>query len=169
MHITYQEWKQLEPTIRASQDTDAALAGVASKLLKHPVAESQIWYFRRKVLQLAPPIARWKFSAEDIQRLTDLMQQEGLVGPDGKGTFTHQSGARVSLRHEVYTGVAKDQHEAFHAWLRANGHGDLIKETVHAQTLKGWARERLEEGEPLPPMVAAHFETVAVATQPKGA
>ena len=79
MHITYQEWKQLEPTIRASQDTDAALAGVASKLLKHPVAESQIWYFRRQVLQLAPPIARWKFSAEDIQRLTDLMQQESHV------------------------------------------------------------------------------------------
>lgn len=77
--LSYQEHKTLEPIVRASTGTNAVLADQASKLLKHPVTEAQIWYFRTHVLELPPPIARWKFSPGDIQRLTELVQREPHV------------------------------------------------------------------------------------------
>lgn len=103
---------------------------------------------------------------DDIRKrlLPEAMQAAGLVGPDGKGAFTHASGAKVHLRAEIYANVAKANEQAFFTWLRENGHGGLIKETVPAQTVKAFARELLEEGQPLPPVLATHLETVAVVT-----
>jgi len=109
---------------------------------------------------------------DDIRKrlLPEAMAAAGLVGPDGKGSFSHASGAKIHLRAEVHAAVAKASEQAFFAWLRANNEGGLIKETVPAQTIKKWAKDRLEEGQPLPPMVAAHLETTAVITnRAKGA
>jgi len=101
------------------------------------------------------------------RRLPDLMQELGLVGPDGKGGFTHSSGASIYLKVDVYAYCKKEYEPAFFAWLRANGHGDIIRETVHPSTLKAFAKERVQDGEPLPPQLTVTPETTAVLKQPK--
>jgi len=111
---------------------------------------------------------RAKYDEIRQRRLPDLMQQLGMVSPDGKGSFTHgSSGAKVHLRLEVYAHVRKEAEEEFFTWLKENGHGGLIRETVNAQTLKAWAKDRVRDGDPLPPQVTVSPMTVAILTAPK--
>ena|SRR5690606_27570624 len=45
--------------------------------------------------------------------------------------------------------VPERKHELF-AWLKDHGFGDMVTETVNANTLSAWVREQLEESESLP-------------------
>lgn len=101
------------------------------------------------------------------RRLPDKMQELGLISPDGKGGFTHSSGAKVHLRVEVYAYCKKENEPAFFEWLREQGHGALIKETVHTQTLKAFAKECLNNGVALPAQLTVTPETQAVLKSPK--
>lgn len=100
--------------------------------------------------------------------IPEEMEAAGLV-KDNKGSFTTATGARIHLRTGVFANCKAAARESFHQWLRDNNMGDLIRESVHAQTLKSFAKERLESGEPLPDGVTAYIETAAVLTLPKGA
>lgn len=106
---------------------------------------------------------------DDIRKrqLPDKMQELGLIAPDGKGGFTHSSGAKIYLKTEVYAYCKKENEPQFFEWLRAQGHGDLIKETVHNQTLKAFAKECIKDGVALPPQLTVTPETIAVLKSPK--
>lgn len=55
----------------------------------------------------------------------------------------------------------------FHEWMRVNGFGDLIKETIHPGTLESWVNKRSDENLPLPPkelMSVFTVETVKVTS-----
>lgn len=82
-----------------------------------------------------------------------------------KGSFTTSSGARVALRTDLHAGVKSEDKPKLFKWLRENGLGDLIREDVHAQTLKAAVRERLEEGLPIPEYITRHWETTATLTR----
>lgn len=110
---------------------------------------------------------RTKYDEIRQRRLPDLMQQLGMVSGDGKGSFTHASGAKVHLRLEVYAHYRKENEAEFFEWLRTNGHSGIIRETVNAQTLKAWAKDRVADGEPLPAQLTVTPMTVAVMTAPK--
>ena len=98
--------------------------------------------------------------------LPDAMRAAGLVGDNGKGSFTLADGTKVHLRTNMYASYIKAKQVAFFAWLVANGHGELIKETVNAQTLKAFIREQREEGNDIPQdLVTVHDEVVAVAVK----
>lgn len=101
--------------------------------------------------------------------IPDAMHAAGMVNAAGKASVTTMSGARVSLRTEVYASVNVSEQPKFFRWLRENNLGDLIKETVHPQTLKAFAKERRENGEELPEYMKVHEETAAVITRPRGA
>jgi len=88
-----------------------------------------------------------------IPQLMEDMEQD-KVSVVGIGT--------IYLRPEINCYVKKDLEPEFFEWLRANMHGDLIKETVHHGTLKSWAKEQLENGAPLPPQMEAHSFMQAV-------
>lgn len=107
---------------------------------------------------------------DDIRKrkLPEKMQALGLVGPDGRGRFTHSSGASVHLRVEIWAYIKKEAQDETYAWLKDNGHGGIVQETVNPQTLRAFVRERLEDGEPLPPGVTTSMETIAVVKRPSG-
>lgn len=130
---------------------------------------NEMIYLKRQIDAVESDLTDLKQRYDDIRKrqLPDLMQTEGLIGPDGKGRFTHDSGARVHLTHKVRASYLKSGEEDFFRYLRLNGHGALIKETIHAQTLASFAKELMENGEPLPPELSAHVETSAVITLPK--
>src|SRR6266576_3582262 len=94
--------------------------------------------------------------------IPDKMRELGMVAGD-RGNFTHTSGARVHLRVDTYVSVRRTDdlgqptgafEEQLHAWLREQGHADLIKEVVNPQTLKAFVRERQDDELPAPPGVA---------------
>ena len=98
--------------------------------------------------------------------LPDAMRAAGLVGDNGKGSFTLGDGTKIHLRTNLYASYVKAKQVAFFAWLIENGHKDLIKETVNANTLKAFVREQREEGNDIPQdLVTVHDEVVAVAVK----
>lgn len=111
------------------------------------------------------------------RRLPDKMAELGMVKADGHGSFTHSSGASVSLRVQLWASIPKKDdrgnptdafEDAVYGWLEAHGHAGLIKRTVHPQTFSAFIRELVEDGAELPPGVKHTMETMAVIRRPKG-
>lgn len=95
-------------------------------------------------------------------RLPELLHAAGLVTPDGRASLTLASGEKLHLQSDLHVSVRKLDEPAFFTWLREQGEGALIKETVHYQTLRAWARERLSHGADVPEQVTVHTYLKAV-------
>lgn len=65
------------------------------------------------------------------------------------GTFYLQDKLEVSV-------LAEDRDEVY-AWCKENGHEDLIVQYIWPRTLNSWAKEQLQEGQPLPDKMKATF------------
>lgn len=96
--------------------------------------------------------------------IPEKMQAMGMVDARGKGSFT-VGGARLSLRTDLYPNVRKENQEAFFAHLRESGEGDLIKESVHPQTLKAWVKDKIAGGQAVPEHVTTYEETSVTLTR----
>lgn len=96
--------------------------------------------------------------------LPDTMRALGIV-QGNRGSFTTESGKRISLRTDVYASTNKAREQEFFEWLRDHNAGDLIKETVNAQTLRAFVREQREQGVTIPDDLVNTYEvTKAVLT-----
>lgn len=92
----------------------------------------------------------------DITELATV--QLAKVMEDGEiEKFTVKGRGTVYLKPELYVNVLADDRTKLYAWLRANGHKDLVKDWVAPQTLKAFCNEQIEEGKPLPDVVKATF------------
>jgi len=76
---------------------------------------------------------------------------------------------RVSLRSDVYASIPATNKEAAFDWLRGTSHGGVIKESVHAGTLKALMKTLIKEGGELPPdeIIRVQPYTMAVLTRTK--
>ena len=74
------------------------------------------------------------------RELSDLMAQEEIQSFKRAGTLFY-------LTSRTYASPIAGQREALCDALRAQGHGDIIVETVNAQTLSSFVRERIAENE----------------------
>ena len=95
---------------------------------------------------LKPVIDALNEEYDDIRKglLPDQMQEEDIK------TITIDGVGRVQLAGDVYASIPAEQQEAAFTWLRENGYGDLIRETVFSATLKAWAKEGLEQERKMP-------------------
>lgn len=59
----------------------------------------------------------------------------------------------VYTQAEVYANVKKDDRDRFYEWCRNAGHGEVVVDYVHPQTLKAFIKERLENGETFPEFI----------------
>lgn len=85
--------------------------------------------------------------AHDWLRLILIVQR---MEDEGITTITVDGIGRVSLMGDLYARIPADKRMLAYEWLRDNGHGDVITETVPASTLKAMAKEMLKKGETLP-------------------
>lgn len=85
--------------------------------------------------------------AHDWLRLNAIVQR---MEDEGISTITVDGVGRVSLQGDLYARIPADKRQAAFEWLRDNGHGDVITETIPASTLKAMAKEMLKKGETLP-------------------
>ena len=98
-----------------------------------------------------------KRQIDEIQKreIPELFEVQGVTNAKVAGVGT------IYLQDKVFAYVKAEDQDRFKDWLRDNGHGELIKETVHAATLTAWAKEQLEQAKPLPEFVSASFVTQA--------
>lgn len=87
--------------------------------------------------------------------IPDYMDENEIEKHSVKGVGT------IYLTTKVYAHVKAEDRETFYKWLREHGSGDLIKETVHPQTLNAFAKEQLGEGVKLPDVLNARLYPTA--------
>jgi len=86
---------------------------------------------------------------------------------NGRVLFADRRNRTLRPEAKLKPSVTTVNVERFHAWMRANGFGDLIKESIHPGTLESWVNKRTDENLPLPPkelMSVFTVETVKVTS-----
>jgi hypothetical protein len=82
-------------------------------------------------------------------------------------SFTTKDGYRVSISTKYFASIAGDK-EAAYEWLRNNGLGEIIQNTVNASTLSAAGKAMLEEGKELPDeLFRSHFAVNTSLTRTK--
>lgn len=84
---------------------------------------------------------------ETEAKLADLMIQEEMQN------FT-RNGQMFYLQTKTYASAVPERKSELFAWLKENGYGDLVYETVNANSLAAFVREQLEESDELPESLA---------------
>jgi hypothetical protein len=57
---------------------------------------------------------------------------------------------KLILTSDVYAAIPAAARDEAYEWLRDNGHGALIKDSVHNSTLKAFAKDMIRDGAMLP-------------------
>jgi hypothetical protein len=75
-----------------------------------------------------------------------------------------RNGLTFYLLPKLYASPVAERKQELFAWLKANGYGDLVQETVHYNTLKAWVKEQMKENydelpEELKPLLNVYEET----------
>ncbi len=76
-------------------------------------------------------------------------QLAGLMVDKEMQNFT-RNGRMFYLNTKVYASAVAERKAELYEWLKENGYGDLVYETVNANRLAAFVREQLEEAGELP-------------------
>lgn len=94
-----------------------------------------------------------KESQSRLQEIFDtlrLMVLPEKMDEEGISTITVAGVGRATLQSDIYFSIPATTKDDAYQWLRDNGHGDIIQETVNSSTGKSWAKEMLKGGKILP-------------------
>lgn len=83
----------------------------------------------------------------DFLRITKIPAK---MEEDGVDRISVAGVGRVSLTADMHVSVKADMKEKFYDWLRDNGRGDLLQETVNPSTLKAAVKGMYKSGEEIP-------------------
>lgn len=99
-----------------------------------------------------------QFELEEAEKVKTELQAEfdhlryeevpNLMSELDLRNFTVEGVGRMSLTPGMYASIIQ-KHEAY-IWLKDNGHGDLIKETVNSGSLQAALKQAIVKGEELP-------------------
>ena len=81
--------------------------------------------------------------AEVEEQLANKMVEEEIQS-------FQRSGKTFYVTTKVFASAVPERKAELFAWLKEHGFGDMVTETVNANTLSAWVREQLEESETLP-------------------
>lgn len=138
-----------------------------------PVTNENLMTLAAELLQIEEQKAELEAQVKQVtdrrkqlrtQLIPDAMKALGMVNNKGKGVFTY-GGFRIHLEQKVYASCSEAGRPLLLDFLRQNGDDELIKETVNAQTLSAYIRERRSEGLNDPPGVSVHEEVTAKTTK----
>jgi len=72
-------------------------------------------------------------------------------------TLTTMNGDRLTVVMKLYASVNGENKDKAYKWLRDNGHGAMIQETINASSLSAFAKAELAEGRELPDEIFSIF------------
>ncbi len=82
-----------------------------------------------------------KFDALRLNLIPSAMDDDGITSANIDGI------GRIGLTSDLYASIIKDQQSQAFGWLRDHNHGDAVKETVNAGTLKALLKVVIKKGE----------------------
>lgn len=94
-----------------------------------------------------------KEQGSDIQKDIDVLTMSiipELMADQEIATITIDDVGRLQVKADAYVSVLASNRDEMHDWMRDNGHESMIKDTVHAGTLKAWTKAQVKSGEEYP-------------------
>jgi len=85
-----------------------------------------------------------EFDTIRLNVLPEKMDEEDITNITVTGV------GRVVVQSDIYFSIPADSKEDAYEWLKANGHSDLVQETVNSSSGKAWAKEMYKKGQSLP-------------------
>jgi tryptophan synthase beta subunit len=156
----------VEQLAREAEAQSTAPVGNMTRLMTYA---NELEVLSDEVDQLTAQLKQRKERYNELRKdlIPSEMERLGITSAGGRGVISTTSGARINLRSDLHVSVKEADEQALNAWARSNGLASIVKEKIHGMTLKGVMRERLDEGEAIPPMVTTYYETYAVLTRSK--
>jgi len=94
--------------------------------------------------QLESEIKEVNTQIEEVEtKLAELMLEKEIQN------FT-RNGQMFYLNTKIYASAVPERKEELFTWLKKNGYGDMVYETVNANSLAAFVREQIEEADELP-------------------
>ena len=81
--------------------------------------------------------------AQTEEQLVNLMIEEETQN------FT-RNGRQFILTNRTYANAKAGMMPEICSWMKDNGLGDMVKESIHPKTLQAWVKEQIEEAGALP-------------------
>ena len=83
-------------------------------------------------------------------RITELEEQLASKMVEEEIQSFQRSGKTFYVTTKVFANAVPERKAQLFAWLKENGFGDMVQETVNSQTLAAWVREQLADSDQLP-------------------
>lgn len=123
-------------------------------------------YFKDQVEQLDQTVKLLKALREKLAYVI-LPQQMDRAGVK---TFTMTNGMRMSRTARIMASIPSELKQEAFAYLRENGLGGIVTETVNASTLSAVVKEKMEAGIEFPSEIfKVHMQDNVSLTKAKGA
>ncbi len=125
-----------------------------------------------KIFELADKLRELKEQKKDLDREVKLNNAEiEKVGEDLSQAMLAEemanfvrSGQMFYLTTKLFASADKARKHELFEWLKQNDYGDMVQETVNANTLAAFIREMIDERDKLPedldPLVNVHEKTL---------
>lgn len=130
--------------------------------LKSVLQEFESRHDRVKELQAELKEAQSAYDEYRYEVVLDALYDAGILDEWGKGSCSTPSGRKLYITTDTRAYIRKEDEEVAHGALREMGFDELIRETVHPSTLTAWIRDRLANGESIPPGVQMYEKDKAV-------
>lgn len=109
-----------------------------------------------RYLVLRDELDKMKAETTKLQKEFDEIRLNllpSMLEEDGIDSARLEDIGTVYTTADLHVSVPADKKEFLFDWLRDNGAGSLITETVNASTLKAWVKERIANGRLVPEIV----------------
>ncbi len=117
-------------------------------------------YSAHSLPELAARLKELKEALSDLKEVSTYIQNEHdklsesvipeRMDEEGVEVMRVKNVGRLQVGSDIRCSVPKDSKLAVQDWLRENGHGSLIAETVNASTFKAFIKECIREGNKYP-------------------
>lgn len=128
--------------------------------IENPQANEYAKYDGMTLVQLITAMHEWASAKESTEAMLKNINKEydflritkipAKMEEDGVDRMTVTGVGRVSLTADMHVSIKADQKLRFYEWLRDNGRGDLLQESVNPSTLKAAIKNMYKSGEEIP-------------------
>lgn len=107
----------------------------------------------QRLAELRDQISSKESEVSLLKQEREILQKKVLpekMSADGMQNVTVKGVGRLSIRPDMQVSVLAENRMLLQRWLKDNGFGELVVETINSSTLKAFVKEQVNEGNDLP-------------------
>lgn len=154
--IAKREADLIKATVRLNESAEflGRIVAVANGVLPQIVGTHSLGQALDLFTQFEDAVSAVEKKYKEAKAIVDMAREVSfparLDAEDTRSTTSADTGNRITRTARIFASILTDKQADAFNWLRNNGLGELIKETVNSSSLSGAAKEQIENGKELP-------------------